>query len=91
MKSLIQFFEESAEKIAARFLLPVTAEEIRKSIGFLLENGFLTRDQRGKLVKNDRTISTVDIPRNDELVLIAKKYHLRMLEFAGKALLELPK
>ena len=93
VREIVEFldFVEDPDKIAARFLFSVTAEDIRKSIGFLLEHGFLARGDNGKLVKKDRTISTVDIPRNDELVLIAKKYHLQMLAFAGKAILEMPR
>lgn len=84
-------FEEDAEKIARRFIVPVAADSVRKSIGFLLEHGFLARNQRGALIKKEKTISTVEVPRNEELVLIAKKYHLQMLELAGRALLELPR
>jgi uncharacterized protein (TIGR02147 family) len=84
-------FEGNPDKIAAGFVFRVSPDDIRKSIDFLLANGFLTKDEQGRLTKVAKTISTIDIPRNDELVLIAKKYHLRMLELAGKALLELPK
>lgn len=84
-------FDGDADKIAAGFVFRVNPEDVRRSIDFLLANGFLVKDGLGKLTKASKTISTIDIPRNDELVLIAKKYHLRMLELAGKALLELPK
>jgi uncharacterized protein (TIGR02147 family) len=87
----IPSFDGNVEKIAAGFVFRVNPEDIRKSIDFLMTNGFLTKDERGRMTKVAKTISTVNIPRNDELVLIAKKYHLRMLELAGKALLELPK
>lgn len=87
----LQGFDGNPEKIAAGFVFRVNPDDVRKSIDFLLAHGFLARDGRGKLIRAAKTISTVDIPRNDELVLIAKKYHLCMLELAGKALLDLPK
>jgi uncharacterized protein (TIGR02147 family) len=87
----IPSLDGNAEKIAAGFVFRMNPDDIQKSIEFLLANGFIAKDAKGKLTKVAKTISTVNIPRNDELVLIAKKYHLRMLELAGKALLELPK
>ncbi|MBN1128087.1 MAG: TIGR02147 family protein [Chitinispirillaceae bacterium] len=87
----IPSFNGKPEKIAAGFFFRVNPDDVQKSIDFLLASGFLTKDKQGKLAKVAKTISTVNIPRNDELVLIAKKYHLRMLEMAGKALLELPR
>ena len=75
----LPFFGGNPEKISAGFVFRVSPDDIRKSIDFLLANGFLTRNGQGKLIKMSKTISTADIPRNDELVLIAKKYHLRIL------------
>jgi uncharacterized protein (TIGR02147 family) len=79
------------EKIAGRLLVPVSQAVIKSSIEFLVQNKFLARDRNGALVRTDKTITTADIPQREEIVLIAKKYHLQMLEFARTALLELPK
>jgi len=87
----MESFVEDAKTLAARFTVPVTAAEIEQSIKFLVENGFLGRDANGKLYKKDKTISTVEIPHNERLILIAKKYHLSIMDLAGHALREQPR
>jgi uncharacterized protein (TIGR02147 family) len=84
-------FVEDPKSIAARFTVPVTPSEIRRSLDFLIGNGFVGRNEHGRLYKKEKTISTVDIPHNERLILIAKKYHLRIMELAGHALNEIPR
>jgi len=77
------------EKIAASFLFPVDIGDIRKSIAFLLEHGYIEKKANGMLVKREKTISTGDIPQTDEILVIAKKYHLQMLGMAASAMMDL--
>jgi uncharacterized protein (TIGR02147 family) len=84
-------FTEDYEQCSKAFVFPVSAEDIKKSMDFLVKHGFLQKNADNKLVKREKTISTKDIPQDDEVVLIAKKYHLKMLEMAAKAIVELPR
>jgi uncharacterized protein (TIGR02147 family) len=93
MREVVAFpdFEEDPKKIARAFAFPVHPLDIQKSLNFLLENGFIGRDAGGKLVKRAATIGTGSIPENEELTLIAKKYHLQILELARTALTDMPR
>jgi uncharacterized protein (TIGR02147 family) len=93
MREVVAFpgFEEDPKKIAHTFAFPVSPIEIQKSLDFLLENGFIERNAAGKLIKKAATIGTGSIPENEELVLIAKKYHLQILDLARSALTDMPR
>ena len=84
-------FKEEPKEIAKKFLFHVSSSDIQDSLNFLLENGFLARNRYGKIVKKEKTLSTIDIPENEDLIIIAKKYHLKMIELAKKSLSIVPK
>ncbi len=84
-------FDENPVQIAKKLRYGVKPDEIKKSLTFLIEHGFLKRDKKGRLVKRDKTLSNGTIPHDEELELIARSYHLKMIELAGKAVSELPK
>jgi uncharacterized protein (TIGR02147 family) len=88
---LVKDFVENPQVIAGKFTVRVQPEEVKKSLAFLIEHGYLERDAGNRLVPSKKTISTFDIPQSEELVFIAKRYHLQMLDCAKQALLELPK
>ncbi len=82
-------FEESPEKIAARLSFEIKPDEVKKSIDFLIRHGFLVRDHRGALKKRDKTLATGKLKDNPALALMARQYHLKMVELAEKAVAEL--
>lgn len=84
-------FKEDPEMIAQRLHYGVRPEDVKKSLEFLLQHGFLTRNLLGRLKKKDKTLSTGDIPHNEELELIARQYHLQSIQLAQRAVSELPK
>jgi len=93
IREMVEFagFSENAKTISSRLNFALSQDDIEKSLSFLEEYGFLIRDKSGKLRKAEKTISTVDIPDNEELILIAKRYHLSMIELAAKSVTALPR
>ncbi len=88
---LLKGFVEDPQNIADSFMVRVNAEDVKKSLDFLLEHGFLGRDADNRLVQKEKTISTFDIPQSEELQFIAKNYHFQILDLAKRSLVELPK
>lgn len=83
-------FIEDPEKIASMIPFDVKPSDIKQSLNFLLEHGFIYRNEEGRLCKKDKTLSTGDLQDNPRLSMIARKYHLQMIDNAKVAIAELP-
>ncbi len=83
-------FTEDPERIASMIPFDVKPSEVKQSLDFLVEQGFLYRNEEGTLCKKDKTLSTGNIQDNPRLAMIARKYHLQMIDIAKTAIAELP-
>jgi uncharacterized protein (TIGR02147 family) len=93
IREMVDFpdFKEDSDYIKKKLFYSLKPEVIRKSLDFLIETGFLVRDENGKLTKKDKTLATGDIHDQEILGTIARNYHLSMIEFAQKAVSNLSK
>ena len=93
IREMVDFldFREDAEYINKKLFYAVKPDAIRKSLDFLVETGFLVRDENGKLTKKDKTLATGDIGDQEILGTIARNHHCSMIDLARKAASNLPK
>ena len=83
-------FEEKCEELAKLFPFKITPGQIKKSLSFLEAHGFIERDEKGCLHKKEKTLATGDISQNEVLSMIARTFHLKMVELAGRAVTIFP-
>ena len=93
IREMVDFpdFSEDPEYISKKLFYSIKPDAIRKSIDFLVETGFLIRDEKGKLTKRDKTLATGDIRDQEILGTIARNHHISMIELAQKAVSNLSK
>jgi uncharacterized protein (TIGR02147 family) len=93
IREMVDFpdFKEDEKYINKKLFYSIKPDAIRKSIDFLIETGFLVRDEKGKLTKKDKTLATGDIRDQEILRTIARNHHLSMIELARKAVSNLSK
>jgi uncharacterized protein (TIGR02147 family) len=84
-------FVEDPRWIAKQLLHTVKTEDIAGSLKFLEEKGFIGRDERGALVKRDKTIATGAIGEQEMLNTIVRGFHRDMVRFAEESLRNQPK
>lgn len=70
------YTKDDAHKIAERFVKNVDAEDIEKSLNYLLENEFAKENDRGVLKATEKLVRTKTTFGTDEL----DKYHLDMIK-----------
>ncbi|MGL1903758.1 MAG: TIGR02147 family protein [Fibrobacterales bacterium] len=78
-------FEEDPVKIASMIPFEVTPKQVKAALEFLIQNGFLERDGRGKLVKVDKTLATGPLDEQEVLQILARSFHKKMTELAVEA------
>lgn len=83
-------FEEEPEKISKTLLFALKPDIIKKSIDFLLSEGFLQRDDKGRLVKKEKTLHTGRVEHDETLAVKVRKFHLKMIRLAAKAVADFP-
>jgi hypothetical protein, TIGR02147 len=93
IREMVDFpdFREDVAYIHKKLFYAIKPEAIRKSIDFLVETGFLIRDEKGKLIKKDKTLATGDIHDQEILGTIARNHHLSMIDLARSAVSNLSK
>ncbi len=75
-------FKEDYEWIARRLSPPITAQQAKKSVEFLLSVGILKRDKNGSLIQKDAVISS-----EYEMASAAlRNFHSQMVGLAGEAI-----
>jgi len=85
----LETFQEDPHWIAKSLCPPITTEQARNSLKFLLEFGFLKRNQEGKLVQSQPNIFT----SNQKFLLSTEQYlqyHQDMIERGKEALTRFP-
>ena len=83
-------FDEDPEKIAKMLLFALKPDIIKKSLDFLLSEGFLQRDEKGRLVKREKNLHTGRVEHNAALAVKVRQFHLKMIELAAKAVADFP-
>ena len=83
-------FQEDPEAISKMLNFALKPDIVKKSLDFLVEKGFLERDTNGKLIKKDKTLSTGTIQHNESLAVIVRRFHLKMIDRAIKAIADFP-
>lgn len=83
-------FDEDPEKIAKMLLFALKPDIIKKSLDFLLSEGFLQRDEKGRLVKREKNLHTGRVEHNATLAVKVRQFHLKMIELAAKAVADFP-
>jgi len=93
IREMVDFpdFKEDLDYIRKKLFYPLRPDAIQKSINFLIETGFLIRDENGKLTKKDKTLATGDIHDREIFGTIARNHHLSMVDLAHKAISNLSK
>jgi uncharacterized protein (TIGR02147 family) len=84
-------FEEDADWIAGRMTFPVPLKDVREGLAFLEAQGFLKRDDDGRLQRKDRVLSSGDLSSKPVLAAAAREYHVQMAELAKQAVFAWPK
>jgi uncharacterized protein (TIGR02147 family) len=93
IREMVDFpdFKEDSDYIKKKLFYAIKPDAIKKSLDFLIEAGFLVRDENGKLTKKDKTLATGDIRDKELIGTIARNHHLSMIELAQKAVSNLTK
>jgi uncharacterized protein (TIGR02147 family) len=77
--------QESVEYIRNKLMFPTGPGAIEKSLAFLIETGFLVRDEGGKLRKKSVSLATGKIHEQEAVATIARKAHCAMIDLARTA------
>jgi len=78
----LQDFEEDPFWLADKIIPRVRAKELKESLKLLERLGYLTRDEKGRLIQSNQHVQTSAVVKN----LGVKKYHQEMLELSRNAL-----
>lgn len=79
-------FQESPEWIAAQLLPPITPKQAARALELLMQLELIVRDESGRLVRQDPTLST----GHEVRALAVGNYHRQMLERAAYAIERVP-
>ncbi|HVY46801.1 MAG TPA: TIGR02147 family protein [Minicystis sp.] len=79
-------FDEDPRWIASQILPSVTPEQARQALVTLEQLGLLTRDEGGKLVRGDTSLTT----GHEVRAVVVPAYHRQMIERAGSAVDTVP-
>lgn len=79
-------FQESSEWIAAQLLPPITPKQAARALELLMQLELIVRDESGRLVRQDPTLST----GHEVRALAVGNYHRQMLERAAYAIERVP-
>jgi uncharacterized protein (TIGR02147 family) len=83
-------FGEDPDKISKMLLFALKPDIIKKSLDFMLSEGFLQRDDNGRLIKKEKTLHTGRIEHDETLAVKVRQFHLKMIELAAKAVADFP-
>jgi len=81
---------EDPKSIAQKLRGGVSPAQVREALDFLTDQGFLVRDDEGKLIKKDKTLSTGDVRDDDMFTTMARKFHVQMVHRALESIEQLP-
>jgi uncharacterized protein (TIGR02147 family) len=79
-------FDEDPKWIAAQVSPKLTAEQARQALGSLEQLGLLTRNENGRLVRGDVSLTT----GHEVRAVVVPAYHRQMIERAGAAVDDVP-
>src|SRR5262249_40376516 len=79
-------FRDDPKWIAAQILPAVSADDVRRALATLEQLGLLVRDDRGRLVRGDPSLTTGHEVRS----LVIPAYHRQMIERAGSSVDAVP-
>lgn len=82
-------FREEPEWIAAQLLPPISPKQAARALELLLQLELVTRDESGRLVRQDPTLSTGHEARALQRLAVGN-YHRQMLERAAYAIERVP-
>ncbi len=77
-------FKEDPEWIQSRILFKVSLQEIRNALDFLIENEFLIRDTKGRLMQKDNQIDCQGVV----LKMALSQFHTQMFELTIRSISE---
>lgn len=83
-------FKESPEEMSKGFLFPVTATQVKKSLEFLIGQGFIERQSDSILRKKDKTLSTGEIKENEIVAVIVRAFHKKFAELGVQSIDKIP-
>lgn len=86
----LPFFNASPRWIAKMSEFPIQRRKIEKALQFLIEAGYLFRDDKGRLRKIDKTVRAAPGGAFDPMNLAIKNIHCTMLKLAQSAAAEMP-
>jgi len=72
--------EQSPEALSKKLLFPLSPSQVKKSLDFLLKNGFIKRSTNDQLHKIEKTLATGDIKSNPVLGVIVRDFHKKFSE-----------
>jgi len=81
-------FIDDPHWIAKKILFSIDPSDVAASLSFLENKGFIGRNEKGKLVKKDKTLATGEIGEQEMLNTIVRAFHKTMVHFAEESLSE---
>ncbi len=83
-------FEEEPYKVSKMLLFALKPDIIKKSFDFLISEGFLKRDSKGRLKKREKTLHTGKVEQDAVLAVKVRQFHIKMIGLAAKSVANFP-